>query len=136
MDGDVAPIRHICDLAEHFGAITYCAEVHTVGMYGARGVGVAASGFGITRVKQISKPLENVPRKVKIGDEETMLECLRMPLSLDRIDEQVEVLPHPGVPFRLPQRSEPLQHATRSRFIAGDPACLEVEHRGIETLDT
>ena len=53
MDGDVAPIRHICDLAEHFGAITYCAEVHTVGMYGARGVGVAAREDAMHRIDVI-----------------------------------------------------------------------------------
>ena len=40
MDGDIAPIADICDAAEAFGAMTYCDEVHGVGLYGATGGGV------------------------------------------------------------------------------------------------
>ena len=41
MDGDVSPIGEICDVAHRHGALTYLDEVHAVGMYGARGAGVA-----------------------------------------------------------------------------------------------
>ncbi|MBJ2150532.1 5-aminolevulinate synthase [Paracoccus sp. IB05] len=57
MDADVAPIAAICDLAEEFGALTYLDEVHAVGMYGARGAGLAERDRQMHRIDIVNATL-------------------------------------------------------------------------------
>src|SRR6201997_5181409 len=57
MDGDVAPVNRICDLAERYGAMTHIDEVHSAGMYGPAGAGIAAREGALHRIDVVEGTL-------------------------------------------------------------------------------
>src|SRR5262245_41134766 len=57
MDGDVAPVNAICDLAKRYKAMTYIDEVHAVGMYGPRGGGMAEREGAMARIDVVEGTL-------------------------------------------------------------------------------
>src|ERR1700688_4308019 len=59
MDGDVAPLHKICDLAERYGALTYVDEVHAVGMYAPHGGGICERDGATARIDTSEGTLAN-----------------------------------------------------------------------------
>jgi len=57
MDGDIAPVGEICDLAHHYKALTYLDEVHAVGLYGPRGGGIAERDSVLEKVDVVNGTL-------------------------------------------------------------------------------
>jgi 5-aminolevulinate synthase len=79
MDGDIAPIEAICDLADEFKAITYLDEVHAVGLYGDEGAGVAQRDGVMDRIDIVEGTLAKAYGVMGgyIAGDATMVDAIR-----------------------------------------------------------
>ena len=79
MDGDIAPIHAICDLAEKYNALTYIDEVHAVGMYGPRGGGISERDEAAQRIDIIEGTLGKAFGVMGgyIAAETRIIDCIR-----------------------------------------------------------
>jgi 5-aminolevulinate synthase len=79
MDGDIAPISAICDLADKYGALTYLDEVHAVGMYGEHGGGISERDEVANRLTIIEGTLGKAFGVMGgyVAADRTIIDCIR-----------------------------------------------------------
>ena len=79
MDGDIAPLHAICDLADKYGALTYLDEVHAVGMYGDHGGGISERDEAAPRITIIEGTLGKAFGVMGgyIAADQTIIDCIR-----------------------------------------------------------
>ncbi len=79
MDGDIAPIAAICDLADKYNALTYLDEVHAVGMYGEHGGGISDRDLVADRLTIVEGTLGKAYGVMGgyIAADKTIIDCIR-----------------------------------------------------------
>jgi 5-aminolevulinate synthase len=79
MDGDIAPLHAICDLADKYRALTYLDEVHAVGMYGAHGGGISERDEAAPRLTIIEGTLGKAFGVMGgyVAADQTIIDCIR-----------------------------------------------------------
>ena len=79
MDGDIAPIAAICDLADKYNALTYLDEVHAVGMYGSSGGGISERDRVAERLTIVEGTLGKAFGVMGgyIAADKTIIDCIR-----------------------------------------------------------
>ena len=79
MDGDIAPIAAICDLADKYNVLTYLDEVHAVGMYGDHGGGISERDQVAARLTIIEGTLGKAFGVMGgyIAANQTIIDCIR-----------------------------------------------------------
>lgn len=73
--GAICPLEELCDVAHHYGALTFVDEVHAVGLYGAQGAGVGERDNVMHKIDVVSGTLGEFSLNVVLSEMQKLLSC-------------------------------------------------------------